>query len=114
MKEKPKQSPQSFYEWRFAGRGSNERLKDQIATRPSTPPRDWQVGERAVLKRGKFQLFYKTLPRTGYSSDSSPLHRLYSRCRSVEVLNEPGRQARFDAHSGDRQLFFSKRQSAMR
>jgi hypothetical protein len=91
-----------------------KRLKDQIATRPSTPPRDWQLEERLYLKRVKFQLFYKSLPRTGYSSDFSSLHRLYSRCRSVEVLNEPGRQARFDAHSGNRQLFFSKRQSAMR
>ena len=83
-----------------------KRLKDQIATRPSTPPRDWQLEERLYLKPVKFQLFYKSLPRTGYSSDSSSLHRRYSWCSQGEILNEPGRQARFDAHSDDRQMFF--------
>ena len=39
-----------------------KRLKDQIATRPSTPPRDWQLEERLYLKRVKFQVFYKVAP----------------------------------------------------
>ena len=72
------QRPESFCEWRLE---VMKRLKDQIAERPSTPPRDWQLEERLYLKRVKFQVFYKALPRTGYSSDSSSLHRLYSRCR---------------------------------